>query len=65
MPVNQEANQPIPMTVSVHVHILRHPCGYALANKGMVTRRLQHYLGHASITKRVFYQIRGTMTPFV
>jgi site-specific recombinase XerD len=38
---------------SVHVHILRHPCGCALANKGMVTRRLQHYLGHASITNTV------------
>ena len=32
---------------SVHVHMLRHACGYALANKGMDTRRLQHYLGHA------------------
>ena len=32
----------------VHVHMLRHACGYALANKGMDTRRLQHYLGHAS-----------------
>src|ERR1700756_1042454 len=37
----------------VHVHMLRHACGYALANKGMDTRRLQHYLGHASITNTV------------
>ena len=29
----------------VHVHMLRHACGYALGNKGMDTRRLQHYLG--------------------
>jgi integrase len=38
-----------------HVHMLRHSCGYALANKGMDTRRLQHYLGHASITNTVRY----------
>jgi site-specific recombinase XerD len=40
---------------SVHVHMLRHACGYTLANKGMDTRRLQHYLGHASITNTVRY----------
>jgi site-specific recombinase XerD len=30
----------------VHVHMLRHSTGYALANRGMDTRRLQHFLGH-------------------
>ena len=30
-------------------------CGYALANKGMDTRSLQAYLGHASITHTVRY----------
>ncbi len=39
----------------VHPHMLRHSTGYALANKGMDTRRLQHYLGHASITSTVKY----------
>ena len=39
----------------VHVHMLRHSTGYALANRGMDTRRLQHYLGHASITNTVRY----------
>jgi len=39
----------------VHVHMLRHSTGYALANKGMDTRRLQHFLGHASITNTVRY----------
>ena len=29
--------------------------GYALAARGMDTRRLQHYLGHASITNKVRY----------
>jgi site-specific recombinase XerD len=39
----------------LHVHMLRHSTGYALAAKGMDTRRLQHYLGHASITNAVKY----------
>jgi site-specific recombinase XerD len=43
------------ISFGVHVHMLRHACGYALANKGMDTRRLQHYLGHASITNTVRY----------
>jgi integrase len=28
--------------------MLRHACGYALANKGINTRTLQAYLGHRS-----------------
>jgi integrase len=39
----------------VHVHCLRHSTGFALAAKGTDTRRLQHYLGHASITNTVRY----------
>jgi site-specific recombinase XerD len=38
-----------------HVHMLRHAAGYALAARGMDTRRLQHFLGHASITNTVRY----------
>jgi len=47
----EEAGLPFP----VHAHMLRHSTGYALANKGIDTRRLQHYLGHASITNTVRY----------
>jgi len=39
----------------VHVHMLRHSTGYALAARGMDTRRLQHFLGHSSITNTVRY----------
>ena len=39
----------------VHPHMLRHACGYALASRGMDTRSLQHYLGHASIQHTVRY----------
>jgi site-specific recombinase XerD len=35
--------------------MLRHACGYTLANRGMDTRSLQAYLGHASITHTVRY----------
>jgi site-specific recombinase XerD len=30
----------------VHPHMLRHTCGYALANKGHDLRTIQDYLGH-------------------
>jgi integrase len=32
-----------------HPHMLRHACGFALANKGHDTRALQAYLGHRNI----------------
>ena len=46
-----EAKLPFP----VHAHMLRHACGYALANKGIDTRTLQAYLGHRSIQSTVRY----------
>ena len=51
----ERAGEAAGLPFPVHVHMLRHSCGYALANKGMDTRRLQHYLGHASITNTVRY----------
>jgi len=39
----------------VHPHMLRHACGYALANKGHDTRALQAYLGHRNIQHTVRY----------
>jgi integrase len=36
-------------------HMLRHACGYALANKGVPTRTLQQYLGHKQIANTVRY----------
>ena len=39
----------------VHVHMLRHACGYALANKGHDTRSIQDYLGHKAIQHTVRY----------
>ena len=39
----------------VHPHMLRHACGFTLANKGLDTRLIQDYLGHKSITHTVRY----------
>jgi site-specific recombinase XerD len=41
--------------LNVHAHMLRHSCGYALANRGMDTRSLQHFLGHRDIQNTVIY----------
>lgn len=39
----------------VHPHMLRHACGYYLANKGHDTRLIQDYLGHREIKHTVVY----------
>ncbi len=47
----QRAGIPFPVTP----HQLRHACGFALANRGVPTRTLQHWLGHSSIRHTVRY----------
>ncbi len=47
----REAKLPFP----AHPHMLRHACGYKLANDGHDTRAIQHYLGHKNITHTVRY----------
>jgi site-specific recombinase XerD len=39
----------------VHPHMLRHACGFKLANEGHDTRAIQHYLGHRNIQHTVGY----------
>jgi site-specific recombinase XerD len=51
----ERAGEAAGLSFPVHVHMLRHACGHALASRGLDTRRLQHYLGHASITNTVRY----------
>jgi type 1 fimbriae regulatory protein FimB/type 1 fimbriae regulatory protein FimE len=43
------------LTFPVHPHMLRHACGYKLANDGHDTRAIQHYLGHRNIMHTVRY----------
>ena len=39
-----------------HPHMLRHACGFALANRGHDTRSLQAYLGHKNVSNTVRYK---------
>jgi integrase len=43
------------LSLLVHCHMLRHACGYALANRGIDTRAIQDWLGHVSITHTTEY----------
>jgi type 1 fimbriae regulatory protein FimB/type 1 fimbriae regulatory protein FimE len=41
--------------IKAHAHMLRHACGYKLANDGHDTRALQAYLGHRKIQNTTRY----------
>ena len=41
--------------IKAHAHMLRHACGYKLANDGIDTRSLQAYLGHRNIQNTTRY----------
>jgi site-specific recombinase XerD len=43
------------LELKAHPHMLRHACGYALANEGHDTRAIQGWLGHRSITSTAVY----------
>ena len=43
------------MPFGIFPHMLRHACGFTLANKGTDTRTLQAYLGHKNIQHTVRY----------
>ena len=43
------------LPLSAHPHMLRHACGYALADQGADTRLIQDYLGHKQIQHTVRY----------
>ena len=49
--LGEGARMPFP----IHPHMLRHSTGYKLANQGVDTRSLQHYLGHKNIQHTVRY----------
>lgn len=43
------------LVVDAHPHMLRHACGFALADQGADTRLIQDYLGHRNIQHTVRY----------
>jgi type 1 fimbriae regulatory protein FimB/type 1 fimbriae regulatory protein FimE len=51
----ERAGEVARLAFKAHPHMLRHACGYALANRGHDTRALQAYLGHRNIQHTVRY----------
>ena len=49
--LGETARLPFP----IHIHMLRHSAGYALAGRGVDTRTLQAFMGHRSISNTVVY----------
>lgn len=43
------------LDIAAHPHMLRHACGFALADQGADTRLIQDYLGHRNIQHTVRY----------
>ncbi|MBF0098572.1 MAG: tyrosine-type recombinase/integrase [Magnetococcales bacterium] len=43
------------LALPAHPHMLRHACGFALADQGADTRLIQDYLGHKDIRHTVHY----------
>lgn len=48
------------ISVRPHPHMLRHGCGFALADLGKDTRLIQDYLGHKNIRHTVLYTAVNT-----
>ena len=48
--IERAARKGLGLELKARPHMLRHACGYALANKGHDTRAIQGWLGHRSIT---------------
>jgi type 1 fimbriae regulatory protein FimB/type 1 fimbriae regulatory protein FimE len=51
----ERAGRAARLPFKAHPQMLRHACGFALANKGHDTRALQAYLGHKNIQHTVRY----------
>lgn len=50
-----EAGERAGLELDIHPHMLKHSCGYFLANKGYDTRLIQDYMGHKQIQNTVKY----------
>lgn len=45
--------------LNVHAHMLRHACGFDLANRGADTLLIKNFLGHANIQNTMIYTERA------
>jgi len=50
------------LAVAVHPHMLRHACGYALADQGADIRLIQDYLGHRNIQHTIKYAATNSVS---
>jgi hypothetical protein len=57
--LGEAAKMPFP----IHPHMLRHACGFKLANDGHDTRAVQHYLGHKNIQHPIGSRTFGGIEP--
>lgn len=55
-----EAGEMAGLDIEVHPHMLKHSCGFYLANKGLDTRLIQDYMGHKQIQNTVRYTAKNT-----
>jgi integrase len=51
----ERAGEAAGFDMKIHPHMLRHACGFKLANEGVDTRTIQAYLGHKAIQHTVRY----------
>ena len=51
----ERAGELAELPLKIHPHMLRHSCGYHLANQGIDTRLIQEWLGHKDIKNTVEY----------
>jgi type 1 fimbriae regulatory protein FimB/type 1 fimbriae regulatory protein FimE len=51
----EQAGRDAKLPIRVSAHMLRHGCGYKLANDGRSTRDIQAYLGHANLNNVEIY----------
>lgn len=49
------------LDINAHPHMLRHACGFALADRGVDTRLIQDYLGHRNIQHTVLYTASNSL----
>lgn len=50
-----KAGEKAKLSLKVSPHMLRHSCGYYLANRNVATRTIQEYMGHKNIQNTVKY----------
>jgi site-specific recombinase XerD len=51
----ERAGETARFDMKIHPHMLRHACGFKLANDDVDTRTIQAYLGHKSIQHAARY----------